>query len=197
MELVKTKRQAGLIRIAGVSVAALLLGSAAVLTVPRTIHAQNDSAVSSATDDSNAIDSDADANSADYAASPDVATPPPTIAGSWSGTADDKRLGSGSLSLSLTQATKAIAVTIWEVSFPNDSSAGGTGSGKLNGKALRLVLSDPTISSKCTMEVSSKVIVNSGVADEIKGTYTLKKCFTKNSSGTIDLTPSAAPTPTP
>jgi hypothetical protein len=191
MKLGKTKNQARTWLSFALGVIALWLVSTTMMAKPRVAHAQDDDAVSgnsAATDNSDADTSEDQ--------EPDAAATPPAIAGSWSGTAIDKKHGSGTLSLTITQVTKAVAVTIWEVTFPDDSSAGGTGSGKLSGKALRLILIDPTL-GKCTMDVSSKVGVTDDVADEIKGTYTLKKCFSKNSSGSIDLTPAATPTPTP
>jgi hypothetical protein len=195
MELAKAIRSAGVVRVVGLGTVALLLGSMAMFGVPRAVHAQDDTAVSG--DDSAATDNtDSDTMTDD--GDVDASKPPPSVAGSWSGPAIDKKLGGGTLTLTLTQATKAVAATVWEAAFPDDSDAGGTGSGKLNGKALKLILIDPTIpKGKCTMTISSKVLLDDGVADEIKGTYTLKKCFVKNSSGTIDLTPAATPTPTP
>ena len=99
--------------------------------------------------------------------------------------------------MTFTQATRSVAVTLWEVTFNDNSSAGGTGTGKLNGKSLKLVLPDPTISNKCTVDATSNVLATDGVASEIKGNYTIKKCFVKASKGTFDLTPAATPTPTP
>lgn len=197
MELAKAICQKRAIRVIGLSVAALWLGSVAVLSVPRTIQAQNASDVSN---DTGAADDSADTNNNNSDTPTDTvnaSATAPTIAGSWSGTANDKIHGAGTVSMSFTQATKTVAVTIWEVTYGDSSSVGGTGSGKLKGNSLKLLLSDLTISNKCVMNVSSKVIVTSGVAGEIKGKYTLNKCFAKTSSGTIDLIPAATPSPTP
>jgi hypothetical protein len=188
MESSKTIRRARTLMVLGLGAAALWFGSQVMVATPRA-HAQDDTSVSG--------DNSAATNDVPDDASPDASKTPPNIAGSWTGTAEDKRHGEGTLSLTFTQATKAVAVTIWEVTYADDSSAGGTGAGKLNGDSLKLVLSDPTISDKCTVDASGKVHVTDGVADEIVGTYSLKKCFVKNSTGTFDLTPAATPTPTP
>jgi hypothetical protein len=41
------------------------------------------------------------------------------------------------------------------------------------------------------MNVSARIIVDSGTAEEIKGKYSIKRCFNKPSSGPIDLTPAS------
>jgi hypothetical protein len=196
MEVVRAMRQGGVIRVIGLSAAVLWLGSAATLAVPRTVHAQDESAISgdssAATNDSDVSDdNDADTDTDTDAANPDAV--PAFINGDWSGSATDKRHGAGSLSMTFTQTegSKVVVVSPWEVSFADTTDAGGTGSGKVSAKALKLVLFDPTISSKCRMTVSAKITVDSGVAEEIKGKYTIKKCFSKNSSGTLDLTPTS------
>ncbi|HTT76869.1 MAG TPA: hypothetical protein VMF50_12955 [Candidatus Binataceae bacterium] len=187
MESLMTIRRARSIRIVGFGALALWLGSAAIFSMPRTVHAQDDSAVSN--DNGSAVDNSNQASDTEDQ-SDEAKAAPPQIAGSWSGTATDNRHGSGTVTMTFAQATRAVAATIWEVTYGDDSSAGGTGSGKLTGKSLRLVLLDPTL-NKCTMDVSAKVTVDDGIAEEIKGHYELKKCFAKKSKGTLDLTPTS------
>ena len=188
MEVTRAMRHAGVLRMIGLGAAALWLGSAVTLALPKVAHAQDGSAVSGGNgpdDDGAAIDTDA------ATIDPNVA--PATIAGSWSGSVSDKRLGAGAFTVTFTQneGSKVVVASPWDVDFANDTGAGGTGSGKVKGKSLKLVLFDPTISSKCRMTVSAKIIVDSGTAEEIKGKYSIKKCFDKPSSGQIDLTPSS------
>jgi len=177
MESSKTVRRARTLMVLGLGAAALWFGSQAMVATPRA-HAQDDTAV------------DADASS------PDVA--PVNISGSWTGTADDDKHGSGTFTATFTQTdgSKVVVVSPWEVDFSEDTSAGGTGSGKVNGKAVKLVLFDTTISDKCRMDVSAKITVTDDAASEIVGNYTITKCFSKNSKGSIELSP-ITPTPTP
>jgi len=193
MELAKAMRAARVIRVIGGAAAFLWLGSAAMLTLPRTVHAQDDSSVSnnSSGGDDDAEVSDNDIDNDSDSANPDAA--PADINGSWSGTATDKKHGEGPLTVtfSQTEGSKFPNVSAWEVTFGDSTSAGGTGGGKLNGKSLKLVLLDPEASSKCKMSITAKVIVENGIAEEIKGNYTQKKCIVRNSSGKIDLTPAS------
>ncbi|MGA2411596.1 MAG: hypothetical protein ABSG46_14570 [Candidatus Binataceae bacterium] len=189
MELAKTMREARVLRVMGMAAAALWLGSAAMLTLPRTVHAQDDSGIGNG---STASDDNADVNDDDTdfeAINPDVA--PADINGSWTGTALDKKHGQGPLTMTFSQpeGSRFPNVSAWVVTFGDNTGAGGTGGGKLNGKSLKLVLLDPEASPKCRIKISAKVIVEDGVAEEIKGTYTQKKCVVRNSGGKIDLTP--------
>jgi hypothetical protein len=183
-----------LIRVIGVAAAALWMGSATMLVLPRAAHAQDDSAVSSdssANDNSDVSDNDVDADT-DTAANPDVA--PANTAGSWTGTVNDKKLDGGTFSITFTQSPngKIVGVTNWAVAF-GDNSVGGLGNGHVKGIKLAATLDDNgTPKKKCRMVLSGKVSVSDGVAQEITGKYSLKACFSPNSSGTFDLTPSVS-----
>ena len=183
-----------LIRAAGIAMAALWIGSAAVLMMPRTAHAQDDSAVSSdigvATNKPDVDDNDADTETDANVAAPNVAAA--NIAGSWTGTVSDKRFEGGTFSITFTQSPsgKIVGVTVWELTF-GVNSVGGLGNGHVKGDKLAATLDDNETKKKCRMILSGKVTVSDDVAQEIAGKYSLKGCFKPNSSGTFDLTPSA------
>jgi hypothetical protein len=195
MEMVKAAREGRLTRVIGVAAAALWMGSAGMLIVPRTVHAQDDSAAVSSdnadVNDNSDVADDTDSNDgadADpYAVSLAV---PPTIAGQWTGTADDGKLGNGTVTITLIQANKVVAATVWEIDF-GANSIGGQGSGKIAGKKLTLKLDDPTTAKKCRVKFTGKVTAVDGTGTEITGKYSITKCFAKNSKGTITLAPVA------
>jgi hypothetical protein len=180
MKLAKIMRRGAAIGVVGLSTVALWFVSAAIFVVPRAVHAQDYTAASS--------DVDTDADSANPHAVP------ANINGSWTGGATDSRFDAGTLTMTFSQTdgSKVVIVSPWEVTFADDTSAGGTGTGKVNGKSLKLVLFDPTISDKCRMDATAKITVSNGSAEEINGHYTLKGCFKKNSTGTFELSPAAS-----
>lgn len=181
-----------LIRVIGAAAAALWIGSAAMLIMPRTVHAQDDSAVSSgsADTDNSAVNDDDAFGAAAAVADPDVA--PLSIEGAWSGTADDNRHGAGTVDITITTEVKKVVQGTWSVAYGDSTSLGGSAVGKLNGKSLSLIMDDATVNRKCRIKFSGKVSVSDGIAEEIKGHYTLNGCFKKNSKGTFDLTPSVS-----
>jgi hypothetical protein len=198
MEMVKAAREGRLTRVIGVAAAALWMGSAGMLIVPRTVHAQDDSsAVSSDNGDvnnSDVTDSDNDdAFGADAAVSSAKVTPP-TLTGGWSGTADDNRHGAGTVDITFTTQTgnNKVVQGTWSAEYGDQTSLGGSAVGKLNGKSLSLIMDDPTVSRKCRIKFSGKVSVSDGVAEAINGKYSLVGCFKKKSKGTFeDLTPTS------
>jgi hypothetical protein len=186
----ETANQNRLIKLIGITAAALWLGSATMLVLPSAVHAQDDSAVSSdgvGTADNSAVSDDNAFGAAAAVADPDATVP--SIAGSWSGSAGDNRHGTGTVDITFSQLNRVATVSTWSAEYGDSTSLGGSGVGKLNGKSLSLILDDPTVSSKCRVKASGKVTVSDGIAEEIKGNYSLKGCFKKNSKGTFDLFP--------
>jgi hypothetical protein len=184
----KTERR--LLGVFGIVAAALWMEFATMLSVPRAVHAQDGSAVSSSGADSadnSAVDEDDAFGAAAAVTNPDATVP--ALPGSWNGTADDRRLGGGTVDVNFSQLNKVVTASAWSVEYGASTSLGGTAVGKLNGRSLRMVMDDPTISRKCRIKFTGKVSVSDGIADEIKGKYTLKGCFKKNSKGTFDLFP--------
>jgi hypothetical protein len=182
-----------LIRLIGVAAAALWMGSATMLVLPRAAHAQDDSAVSSgsAEADNSAVNDDDAFGAAAAVADPDVAAPL-SIEGAWTGVASDNRHGSGTVDITISTQVKKVVQGTWSAAYGDSTSLGGSAVGKLNGKSLSLIMDDATVSRKCRIKFSGKVSVSDGMAEEIKGKYTLNGCFKKNSKGTFDLTPSAS-----
>lgn len=196
MEMMKAASERRLIRVMGLAAAALWMGSAGMLIVPRTVHAQDDSAAVSS--DNADVNGNSDVNDSDnddaFGAEAAVATTnvaPPAITGAWSGTADDTRHGAGSVDITFTTEVGKVVQGTWSAAYGDQTSLGGSAVGKLNGKSLSLIMDDPTVSRKCRIKFSGKVIVSDGVAEEIKGKYGLVGCFKKNSKGTFDLTPTS------
>lgn len=195
MELAKAMRNARVIRVMGVAAAALWLGSAAMLTLPRTVHAQDDSGVSNdnsaANDDSSDVNDNDDSNVSDSTNAVSPAATPPSLAGAWSGSASDHQHGSGTVAITFSQANNFLTAT-WEVDFgdpSNPTSLGGAGTGKIKGKTLHLTLTDLDASKKCKLKFSGKITASGGVGSAISGNYNLTGCFKNNSKGTIDLVP--------
>jgi hypothetical protein len=190
MEWTRAMRQAGVIRAIGLSAAALWLGSAAMVTVPRTVHAQDDSTVStgnSAPNESgNADDNDAFGTDA-AVANPDAT--PLTLTGSWTGIANDNQHGSGTVDIDFTTQVKKTVQGTWSAEYGDSTGLGGSAVGKVNGKSLSLIMDDATVSRKCRIKFSGKITADDGVPEEIKGKYSLTGCFKKKSKGTFDLTP--------
>jgi hypothetical protein len=184
-----------LIRLIGVAAAALWMGSATMLVLPRAAHAQDDSAASSgdssaATDNSDVTD-DNDAATDTDADAADANVAPASIAGSWTGTVSDKRFDGGTFSITFTQSPtgKIVGVTVWELTF-GVNSVGGLGNGHVKGIKLSATLDDNATKKRCRMVLSGKVTVTD--TQEITGKYSLKGCFKPNSKGTFDLTASAS-----
>jgi hypothetical protein len=189
MELAKAMRQAGAIRILGLGAAALWLGAAVMVAVPRAVHAQ-DAAVSS---DNSAPDGDAVVGDDDSfgaaAAIGDAAVTPITLTGSWSGVATNNRHGNGTVDIDFTSQVRNVVQGTWSTVYGDSTSLGGSASGKVNGKTLSLTMDDSTVSRKCRIKFNGKITLANGVAEEIKGKYSIIACFKKKSSGTFDLTP--------
>jgi hypothetical protein len=182
-----------LIRMIGVAAAALWMGSAMMLILPRAAYAQDDSAVSSgsAEADNSAVNDEDAFGAAAAVADPDVAAPL-SIEGSWTGVASDSRHGSGTVDITISTQVKKVVQGTWSAAYGDSTSLGGSAVGKLNGKSLSLIMDDATVSRKCRIKFNGKVSVSDGIVEEIKGNYTLNGCFKKNSKGTFDLTPSAS-----
>ena len=91
MEMVKAAREGRLTRVIGVAAAALWMGSAGMLIVPRTVHAQDDSAAVSSdnadVNDNSDVTDDTDDTFGPDAAISSAKVTPPTITGAWTGTA--------------------------------------------------------------------------------------------------------------
>src|SRR5580698_4160407 len=119
IEMVKAAREGRLTRVIGVAAAALWMGSAGMLIMPRTVHAQDDSAaVSSDNSDVNDSDVSDDTDSNDQADADPYAVSravPPTISGQWTGSANDGRQGTGTVAITFAQANKVVGATVWEI----------------------------------------------------------------------------------
>lgn len=114
---------------------------------------------------------------------PDKRTPPPDVAGCWSGDLDDNVLGSGSgFAFIVQKGGKILKGTMIGVSFPAGPSAQHGIKGSINNKgALKLHLTQ----FSCTVDIHGKV-----VSDEVVGTFYLnKRCgLGRRLKGTFDFT---------
>jgi plastocyanin len=125
--------------------------------------------------------------------------PPLGIAGTWNGTIDDSKAGPGTVSLTFTEKaskTKGTLKGTWLVSYPQNGPEGaindvGTITGSVVGSAVAITL----VPRKGDALGNCKLIFNStqATADSIMGTFHFSVCSGGN-TGTIALTPGAAPT---